>query len=397
MIRKHLLTLFSLTFLPISMAFAFDVQILNAIVKDQVIPNATVILQKNGESSLQTQTGDNGKATFSSPFNNTDDNTVSMIVKKEGYSNLVVKCPCSGLAYAMSPKMDNLDGMRIVLNWGANPADLDAHLAFPNNHVFYNEKVGDDANLDVDHTDGFGPETITIETKKPGVKYLYAVHNFSEGDQKGSSSISTISDAKVFVYVGSSLVRTFTPPKGRIGNTWVVFGIGDNGEFYDINKFADFKNRSDVGTFMMDIINSGNFASIPDVTTNQKALADSLNKQGEAAYHSQNYDKAVELYLEAINNNPEHSQAYSNLGLAYLRIGNNAEALWANRKAIALATGPNKNTLQASSYYNIGKVYEQKGEWQEALNNYQNAKNLKQNSAYDTAIAKMKQKLGQAS
>jgi len=394
MIKKLALSVLSLTLFTATTAFAYDVQILSAVVKDQVIPDASIILQKNGETSVKTVTGANGKAYFTAPFNGVDDSSISMIVKKDGYSNLVVKCPCAGLTYALSPNMENLDGMRIVLNWGAEPKDLDSHLAYSGNHVYFMDKQGDQANLDVDHVDGYGPETITLTQKKSGVKYLYAVHNYSEGDQKGSTSISSISKAKVFVYVGSSLVRTFTPPKGRVGNTWVVFGIGANGEFYDINKFADFERREDVGTFMEGIINKGDFASIPDVSVDQKRLADNLNKQGEKAYHQQHYDDAVSLYLDAINNNPEHSQAYSNLGLVYLRMGKNAEALWANRKSIALASGARKNTIQASSYYNIGKIYEAKGEWQEALNNYQTAKSLKQNTAYDSAIAKMKQKLG---
>ena len=51
------------------------------------------------------------------------------------------------------------------------------------------------------------------------------------------------------------------------------------------------------------------------------------------------------LYLEAINNNPEHGQAYSNLGLAYQTLNRSAEALWVNRKAIALASGATKETI----------------------------------------------------
>ena len=141
---------------------------------------------------------------------------MSLIIKKDGYSNLVVKCPCDGLSYAISPVMDqNLDGMRIVLNWGAQPSDLDSHLVHPSTHVFFSDKQGDLANLDVDDTTSYGPETVTLEKKKTGVKYLYAVHNYTEGDKKGSLTLSNNSQAKVFVYVGSSLVRTFTPPKAR--------------------------------------------------------------------------------------------------------------------------------------------------------------------------------------
>jgi len=373
-------------------AQAFEVNILSAVVKDQTIPDAEVILQKNGETSLQTKTTAQGKAKIDSAF--ADDSNVTLIVKKAGYSNLVVKCPCNNLTYAISPHMEGLDGLRIVLDWGAEPKDLDSHISFPGQHIFFSQKSGGNSNLDVDDIDGFGPETITITKKHAGEKYLYAVHNYSEGDKKGSLSISSISKAKVFVYIGTSLVRTFYPPKNKVGNTWVVFGIGENGEFYDINKFADLSNREAVGGFMNDIIKSGNLTSVPEVTTDQKDLADTLNKQGEKEYHKKNYEDSVTLYLEAINNNPEHSQAYSNLGLVYQKIGKQAEALWANRKAIALASGANKNTVQASSYYNIARIYEDDSKWQDALDNYKTAKELKANAVYDKAIDRVKKKLG---
>src|SRR5215510_10608966 len=164
------------------------VHVLSATVKDQPIPSAEVILQKNGETSVKAATDSSGHAKFANPFGGTDDATVTMIIKKDGYSNLVVKCPCGGLTYALSPVMQSLDGMRVELNWGANPKDLDSHLVFPHNHVFFNHQKGDAANLDVDCVEGFGPETITLQKKKAAVKYLYAVHNYSEGERTGTVS-----------------------------------------------------------------------------------------------------------------------------------------------------------------------------------------------------------------
>ncbi len=369
-----------------------DVQVLSAVVKDKTINGAEVILQKVGETSVKSITNGQGKAALSGSF--ADDSNVTMIVKKDGYSNLVVKCPCDGMTYAVSPVMTNIDGLRVVLTWGPSPSDLDSHLYFPGNHVYFSDKEGHLSNLDVDDVTGFGPETITIQKKKSGQKYLYAVHNYSEGGRKGSASLSLTSRAKVFVYVGSTLIRTFTPPRAKVGNTWVVFGIGDNGEFYDINKFADFSKRDQVGGFMADIVASGDFTSIPEVNTDQRALANALNKQGEREYHAGHYSSAESLYLEAINNNPEHAQAYSNLGLLYQKMGKKAEGLFANRKAIALASGKNKKVVKASSYYNIARIYEDEGSWSEALNNYQTAEQLRTHKAYRRGITRMNQKLG---
>ncbi|OJH41892.1 tetratricopeptide repeat protein [Cystobacter ferrugineus] len=371
------------------------VQVLSATVKDQAISGAQVILQKNGEASAQGTTAADGSFQFATPPGGVDDGSVNLIIKKEGYSNLVARCPCKGLTYALSPVMTrSLDGLRIVLNWGERPADLDSHLVHSSSHVYFSRQKGDQANLDVDDRTGFGPETITLEKKKPGVKYLYAVHNYSEADILGSTTLSTRAQAKVFVYVGSSLVRTFTPPPGVEGNTWVVFGIGENGEFYDLNTFADVKTGEQVGG-LLQRLRGEQLKSAPAVTSTQLSLADTLNKKGESAYHAKKLDEAVSLYLEAIANNPEHGQAYSNLGLAYQKLNRSAEALWANRKAIALASGPNADTVKASSYFNIARVYENDGLWAEALDSYQSALGHKDHPAYRGGIEKMKQKLGQ--
>lgn len=376
----------------ITAAHAYEVQILSAVIKDKTIEGAEVIAQKVGEASVKSVTNAAGRASYGATF--ADDGNVTLIVKKTGYSNLVVKCPCNGMTYAISPVMANLDGLRIVLDWGPEPPDLDSHLYFLREHVYFGHREGQFTNLDVDDINGFGPETITLERKLPGVKYLYAVHNFSEGDITGSTSLSAMSRSKVFVYVGSTLVRTFAPPRGKIGNTWVVFGIGNNGEFYDINKFSDLVNRNQVGDFMANLIASGDFQSIPDVSADKLELANTLNKLGEREYHAGNYPSAEMLYLDAIDNNPEHAQAYSNLGLLYQKMGKRAEGLFANRKAIALASGPNRNVVQASSLYNIARIYEDNQAWQDALDNYVAAKRLRDHNAYNSGIDRMKQKLG---
>lgn len=107
-----------------------SVRVLSATTKDKAIDNANVTFQKNGWNSVSGQTDTDGRLQLRrSPFKGIDDESVLMIVTKPGYSALVVKCPCDGMTYALSENMRELDGIRIVLNWGARPADLDAHLA----------------------------------------------------------------------------------------------------------------------------------------------------------------------------------------------------------------------------------------------------------------------------
>jgi tetratricopeptide (TPR) repeat protein len=116
-----------------------------------------------------------------------------------------------------------------------------------------------------------------------------------------------------------------------------------------------------------------------------------LNSQGEAAYHAGNLDEAIRLYQEAIELNGNYGQAYSNLGLAFQKANRTAEAMWANRKAIALASGSTAATVRASSHYNNGKIYEAASQWDDALREYRAAQAEKSNPTYDKAIARMQQ------
>jgi tetratricopeptide (TPR) repeat protein len=290
--------------------------------------------------------------------------------------------------------MSNLDGMRAVLTWGRNPLDLDSHLAYPSNHIFFSEKEGDKAHLDVDDTDSFGPETITIVKKKQGQKYLYAVHNYSKGSSASSKGLG-LSGATVQVYIGQTLVRTYRATPQKIGNIWVVFGIDENGAFKDINSYLGTKSSSEgAKKIMKDILGAGDFSSDSVISASQKSQAKELNRKGERAYHAKRLEQAMYLFQDAINLYPEYGQAYSNLGLTFQKLHRDAEALWANRKAIERASGARAKTVKASSYYNIAKVYESQGKWEDALTNYENALSNKEHSAYHKGIKRMKKKLG---
>ncbi|MDD4370176.1 MAG: hypothetical protein PHD56_03725 [Anaerostipes sp.] len=67
--------------------------------------------------------------------------------------------------------------MHVVLSWNDKPADLDSHLFTPRKssgnevkdcHIWFGRKDDSSKNsLDVDDTDGYGPETITIKNAVP--------------------------------------------------------------------------------------------------------------------------------------------------------------------------------------------------------------------------------------
>ncbi len=115
-------------------------------------------------------------------------------------------------------------GVRIVLTWGSTPKDLDSHLVFGNYHVYYSNKNSDGCSLDVDDTDAYGPETITISATKDSYNYHYYVYNYSgKGTFKDANAV-------VKVYIGAK-EYTFRAPEGG-GLYWHIFTLnGETGEF----------------------------------------------------------------------------------------------------------------------------------------------------------------------
>lgn len=140
----------------------------------------------------------------------------------------------------MSPVLDG-DEYRIVLTWGQNPSDLDSHItgktsSGSNFHVYYSNKNAYDgdkriANLDVDDTTSYGPETITLNPTTTGV-YKYYVYHFS-----GSESIAK-SGAQVKVYRGNTLIKTYNAPTDQGDSRyWNVFTL-ENGVMTDVNTIT---------------------------------------------------------------------------------------------------------------------------------------------------------------
>ena len=122
-------------------------------------------------------------------------------------------------------------GYQIVLSWGDDPSDLDAHLegslsdgsAF---HLYHkNTSVTDGGaevcDLDKDYMMYYGPETVSLNATSDKPYYYYVYRN------RGAKTLET-SNAKVEVYQDGALVETFNVPTGTDnGNYWNVFAIVD--------------------------------------------------------------------------------------------------------------------------------------------------------------------------
>jgi uncharacterized protein YfaP (DUF2135 family) len=135
---------------------------------------------------------------------------------------------------------------RIIMNWGTEPSDLDSHLVglLPDGssfHVYYANREhiyagATYAELDVDDTSSFGPETITILQDLPE-NYTYYVLDFSNRGFQDSAALSN-SGARVQVYGSEGLIATFNVPANRTGTIWTVFSIVD-GELQTINTVGE--------------------------------------------------------------------------------------------------------------------------------------------------------------
>lgn len=384
--KKHLLysSILGLSIPALGYADTTNIHVLSATVKDQNIANAQVILQKNGEQSASASTNVDGRATVNSSSTNGADNL--LIIKKSGYSTLVAKCPCDGMTYALSPVLKDLNSMRIVLNWGQSPLDLDSHLSYRNQHVYWDNKQGQDANLDVDDTDSYGPETVTIDKRLDGQYYVYSVHDYSDRAQPNTTNLSN-SQAKVMVYAGESLIRSYYIHTGLTGNLWTVFRISPEGEIQDINRISGTTvGANQVGSTVSSYQSQATQVQYVPVSANAQARAKALNLKADKAYKNNQFEQAALIYQQSIDYNPNVGQTYSNLAIAYQKLNRSSEALWANQKAIALAS--NDNT-RAYSHYNIGKIYENNQDYAQAKQHYQLANQYKPSATYDEAIQRV--------
>lgn len=138
---------------------------------------------------------------------------------------------------------------RIVLTWGEEPNDLDAHLMYSQAgikkfHVSFSNMSGalgdkEIATLDYDDRVGYGPETITLmadsEILESG-EFSYFVHDFTNASAYDVNALS-LSDAVVRVYCGNEQIGIFSIPQNKSGTVWHVFDLSKQG-IQEVNEFG---------------------------------------------------------------------------------------------------------------------------------------------------------------
>jgi tetratricopeptide (TPR) repeat protein len=99
----------------------------------------------------------------------------------------------------------------------------------------------------------------------------------------------------------------------------------------------------------------------------QLSEAKRINNAGVIAYHNGHYEKALELFKKCVEIDPEFTEGYNNLGLAYTELDEESKATDAFKKAIEL------NPELAVTYNNLGYVFYRLGSLEEAVDMYKEA------------------------
>ena len=218
------------------------------------ISGATIRLRQDWNNTegpyldFTTTTGSDGKYTVSNVPVGYYTVEASLNGYVTGYTNIIVLAQDSRSDYdfTITPVL-NGNEVRIVLTWGFSPSDLDSHLLGrkPDGgtfNVYYNNKQysyngTEMANLDVDDTSSYGPETITI-LKEINGNYVYAVHDYTNKSASSSKAMSN-SDAVVRVFLGSRQVAQYHIPTDQVGTYWTVFEITPDYRIIPVNIISN--------------------------------------------------------------------------------------------------------------------------------------------------------------
>lgn len=159
-------------------------------------------------------------------------------VEEEFYLEILAGIP---LTWRFSvTKAPESGSLRIVLDWGESPRDLDLHLEQSGGyHISYRSSrtaADGSAWLDVDCISGYGPETITVGKWTRGKVYTVYVVDYSDRGRTHSDALSK-SGATARVYNENGLVKSFSVPSGN-GNRWDICTI-KNGEVTDAGTISE--------------------------------------------------------------------------------------------------------------------------------------------------------------
>ena len=173
-------------------------------------------------------------------------------------------------------------------------------------------------------------------------------------------------------------------------------------------KIRDYLTEQEVNTIMAGEIFNGDtidyFAAqqLANSVKYEVSESDKINEEGEAFFHKEQYEKAIQKFEEALEANPENYIVYSNISLAYYKMDEPKKGARVIEKFIKsryFDDAPDAN--KAYVYYNLALCYEKIGDskskrkqkfYKEANNAIERAQKYSGNS-YDDLKNRINKKL----
>ena len=193
---------------------------------DVPVPNALVTVEGTGYRQIA-NTGSDGVAILTV----VPGDTIRVSAQRGSIQSAVTTETAPGSGVRLVNTVALVDPLvTVMMSWGRNPSDLDAHLNGPSNrHVWYRSRgsllVEPFAQLDTDDVTSFGPEIVTITQLFAGT-YRFSVHNYSSQATFAMENSQAVIN---LVIPRSGVIRRYdiptVNPLGVNGNQWVVFEL----------------------------------------------------------------------------------------------------------------------------------------------------------------------------
>jgi len=223
------------------------------------------------------------------------------------------------------------------LDWSKKKSDLELPLA-----QFNLADADEDETSSDSEPIKFGPPgefVYRVKLDLPAKVTAHAPLPFSLKRDYGEYKASYKLEGSVFTAERTMLMRERELPATRTGD-YLAFRravIADLGQRLSIENAA-----------------SGSAAPSPGMK------ADELDESARAAMQNGNFPFAVQMLKRAVEVEPKHRSAWNNLGLAYLAMRQNDEAIAAFRKAVEV------NPYDEFAFNNMGRAYWQQRKYEDA-------------------------------
>lgn len=213
-------------------------------VTDSDTGNPIALARLTVDETLHTSTDEDGNAELPDGL---ADGEHSLLIESDGHIATKTHFSTEGGAvqtppvYSVARVVDGEGGsIKVVLNWGLIPEDLDLHVFSGSRHVYFDNMLssGDDViTLDRDDRDYEGPETITVHNRNESAVYEFYIHDFSNRSNTSSTVLSK-SMARVQLTMDNVYIGTYTVPAEKEGTWWHVLDI-ENGNVIVRNTVSD--------------------------------------------------------------------------------------------------------------------------------------------------------------